>query len=91
MDGCDLMNLEASKWICVSQHVMRVGHSPCLQDGPVCKAKWNLLLLDYKQVADFHACTSCNGLDYWELSTLEHTLEGLPKIFSREFYDQIHK
>jgi hypothetical protein len=48
VDGRDLMNPEASKWIRVSQHVMRAGHSPCMRDGPACKAKWNQLIPDYK-------------------------------------------
>jgi hypothetical protein len=91
LDGQDLMNPEASKWMRVSQHVMRAGHSPCMRDGPACKAKWNLLLPDYKRIADFHARTGRNGMDYWELYTLEHTSEGLPKTFSRELYDQIHE
>jgi hypothetical protein len=64
VDGRDLMNLEASKCIHVSQYVMRAGHSPCMRDGPAYKAKWNLLLPDHKRIADFHARIGRNGMDY---------------------------
>jgi hypothetical protein len=70
---------------------MCAGHSPCMRDGPACKAKWNQVIPDYKRIVDFHARTGRNGLEYWELSTSEHSLEGLPKTFSQELYDQIHE
>jgi hypothetical protein len=57
VDGRDLMNPESSRWMRVSQHVMRAGHSPCLRDGPACKTKWNQLVPDYKRIVDFHART----------------------------------
>jgi hypothetical protein len=91
VDGRDLMNPEASKWIRVSQHVMRAGHSPCMRDGPACKAKWNQLIPDYKRIADFHARTGCNVVDYWDLLSYEHTVECLPKSFAQELYAQIHE
>jgi hypothetical protein len=91
IDGRDLMNPEASKWIRVSQHVMRAGHSPCMRDGPACKAKWNQLIPDYKRIADFHARTGRNAAEYWDLSSYEHTAEGLPKTFVQELYAQIHE
>jgi hypothetical protein len=65
-----------------------------MQDGPTCKGKWNQLIPDYKQIADFHTHTGVtrrNAAEYWELSTLEHIAEGLPKTFSQELYDQIHE
>jgi hypothetical protein len=70
---------------------MRAGHSPCMRDGPAYKAKWNQVIPDYKRIVDFHARIGRNGLEYWELSTSEHSLEGLPKTFSQELYDQIHE
>jgi hypothetical protein len=91
VDGRDLMNPEASKWVRVSQHVMQAGHSPCMQDGPACKAKWNQLIRDYKRIADFHACTGRNVPEYWELSSLEHSAENLPRNFSQDLYAQIHE
>jgi hypothetical protein len=30
-------------------------------------------------------------MDYWELSTTEHITDGLPRIFSRDLYEQIHE
>jgi hypothetical protein len=59
--------------------------------GLACKAKWNQLIPDYKRIVDFHARTGHNARDYWELSTCEHTMEGLPKTFSQELFDQIHE
>jgi hypothetical protein len=91
VDGRDLMNPEASKWIHVSQYVMRAGHRSCMRDGPACKGKWNQLIPDYKRIADFQARTERNAIEYWELSSSEHTAEGLPKMFSRELYNQIHE
>jgi hypothetical protein len=34
VDGLDFMHPKASKWIRVSQYVMRASHSPYMQDGP---------------------------------------------------------
>jgi hypothetical protein len=70
---------------------MRAGHSPCMRDGPACKAKWNQLIPEYKRIADFHARTGRNAADYLELSSAEHIAEGLPKTFSQELYNQIHE
>jgi hypothetical protein len=70
---------------------MRACHSPCMRDGPTCKGKWNQLIPDYKRIADFHARTGRNAVEYWELSSSEHSAEGLPKTFSQELYDQIHE
>jgi hypothetical protein len=58
-----------------------------MRDGPTCKGKWNQLIPDYKRIADFHARTGRNVAEYWELSTSEHIVEGLPKTFSQELYD----
>jgi hypothetical protein len=70
---------------------MRAGHSPCLRDGPACKAKWNQLILDYKRLADYLACTGRNLVQYWDMSTTERIAEGLPRSFSEDLYHQIHK
>jgi hypothetical protein len=91
VDGRDLMNPDASKWICISQEVMRAGFSPCLRDGPACKTKWNQLIPDYKRIADYHSKIGRNVADYWEQTATEHKAEGLPKAFMKEFYDAIHK
>jgi hypothetical protein len=71
VDGRDLMNPDSSKWLRVSQHVMRAGFSPCLRDGPACKTKWNQLIPDYKHVVDYLARTGRNGPDYGEQSSAE--------------------
>jgi hypothetical protein len=91
IDGRNLMNPDASKWIRISQLVMAAGQSPCMRDGPACKAKWNQIIPDYKRIADFHARTGQNAMDYWKLSNSEHTAKGLPKTFSQDLYNRIHE
>jgi hypothetical protein len=81
VNGHDLMNLDASKWVRISHLVMATGQSPCMRDGPACKAKWNQIIPDYKRIVDYHARMGRNLVDYWELSTSEHTTNGLPKTF----------
>jgi hypothetical protein len=58
------MNPDATKWIRVSDHVMRAGFSPCLREGSACKTKWNQLIPDYKRIADYHSRTGQNVVDY---------------------------
>jgi hypothetical protein len=62
-----------------------------MRDGSACKAKWSQIIPDYKRIADFHARTGQNAVDYWELSTSEHITEGLPRSFSHNLYEQIHE
>ena len=63
VDDRDLMTLDSTNWTCVLQLVMRARFSPCLRDGRTCKTKWNLILSDYKKIADYHARTGRNGPD----------------------------
>lgn len=70
---------------------MAIGQSPCMRDGSACKAKWNKIIPHYKWIANFHVCTGQNTVDYWELSTLEHITDGLPRSFSRDLYEHIHE
>jgi hypothetical protein len=62
-----------------------------MRDGSACKAKWNQIIPNYKRIADFHAYTGQNAVDYWELSTSKHITEGLPRSFSRDLYEKIHE
>jgi hypothetical protein len=91
VDGCDLVNPDASKWNRVSHLIMRAGHSPCTRDGPTCKVKWNQLLPNYKRIPDFHARSGQNATNYCELSSAERTAEGLLKTFVQELFDHINK
>ncbi|KAG0594510.1 hypothetical protein M758_UG083900 [Ceratodon purpureus] len=91
VDGRDLMTADTTKWMRISQDMMRAGFSPCLRDGPACKAKWNQLIPDYKRIADYLSRTGRNIPDYWELSSAERKAEGLPRMFAKEFYDAIHE
>lgn len=91
IDGRDLMTPDNTKWMRISHDIMRVGFSPCLRDGPACKAKWNQLIPDYKRIADYLSRTGRNVPDYWELTAAERKAEGLPRMFAQEFYDAIHE
>lgn len=91
IDGRDLMTPETSKWMRVSQHVMRAGHSPCFRDGTSCKTKWNQLIPDYKRIADFLSRTGRNAPDYWDMSATERKSEGLPRLFGQDVFDVVHE
>ena len=91
IDGRDLMTPENTKWILISNQVMRAGLSPCVRDGPACKSKWNQLLPDYKRIADYLSRTGRNVPDYWDLSSTERRSEGLPTVFAQEFFAAIHE
>lgn len=91
IDGRDLMTPDNTKWMRIYDDLMRAGFSPCLRDGPACKAKWNQLISDYKRIADYLCRTGRNVPDYWELSSAERKAEGLPRMFAKEFYDAIHE
>ena len=84
------MTPENTKWIRISEDVMRAGYSPCTRDGPACKTKWNQLVPDYKKTTDYLSRTGRNVPDYWDLSCDDRRAEGLPKQFSQEFFVAIH-
>ena len=86
VDARDLMTPNTTKWLRISQEVMRVGHSPCLRDGPACKTKWNQILPDYRRISEYLNRTGINVPDYWEFSTTERKEEGLPKHFPQDIY-----
>lgn len=89
VDGRDLMTPETTKWMRISEELMRANFSPCLRDGPACKAKWNLILPDYKRISDYLGRTGRNIPDYWDLSTTQRKEEGLPKQFPQEIFGAI--
>ena len=89
--GRDLMTPNHSKWMRISQEVMRAGLSPCVRDSPACKTKWNQILPDYKRIADYFTRTGTNVPDYWEMSASDRKSEGLPKQFLEEFFRAIHE
>lgn len=90
IDARDLFDPETSQWARVSDAVMKAGHSPCIRDGPSCKTKWNLVIPDYRRIADFHARTGTNEEAYWTMNAREHQEEGLPRTFNKQVYHQIH-
>ena len=56
----------------------------CREDAVACKAKWNQLIPDYRQIVDFHIRTGTNGANYWEMTSAKHVVEGLPKAYLKE-------
>lgn len=85
------MNPDSGKWTRISVQVNRAGFSPCFRDGPACKSKWNLLLPEYKRIADYFLRTGTNSPDYWSLSVDARKAEGLPRSFPEEFFYGIHE
>lgn len=59
---------------------MHVGYSQCLKDVMACKTKWNILIPDYHQIADFHAKVGTNEVWYWNITIREHVQIRLSKI-----------
>lgn len=52
VDGRDLMDSEVTKWALMSEKVMNAGYSSHMCDGTTCKGKWQLLLPNYRKVAN---------------------------------------
>lgn len=86
VDGRDLMDSEVTKWALMSEKVMNPGYSSHMCDGTACKGKWQLLLPNYRKVANYHTRTWIDFEDYWLLTTSEHVAEKLPRAFSKEVY-----
>ena len=84
LDKRDLMTLDNTKWIRVSQEVMRAGFSAC-------KTKWNQLIPKYKKITDYLGKTGRSVPEYWKLWKEERKAEGLPKLFFEEFFHTIHE
>jgi hypothetical protein len=70
---------------------MRAGHSPCPRDAQSCKTKWHQIFLDYKRLADHHARSGVNSLEFWNMASHECTACGLPKSFPLELYESLHE
>ena len=86
VDARDLMTPDNTKWLRISNEVMRAGFSPCVRDGAACKAKWNQIWPDYKRISDYLGCTGRNARDYWDLSPVQRKEEGLPKHFPEDIF-----
>ena len=91
VDAWDLMGPDSTKWLRISNEVMRAGFSPCLCDGPACKTKWNQILLDYKKLSDYFNRIGRNVPNYWDLSAAQRKEEGLPKQFPHDIFVAIHE
>lgn len=50
-----------------------------------------MILPDYWKIANYHARMGINSEDYWLMSSTDHALEKLPKIFPKEINVQIHE
>ena len=81
---------DAEKWMRISQKVMQAGVSQCFRDGLACKSKWNLIVSEYKHIADFLACSGTNDLSYWHLTAVEKKVEGLSRTFAEDIFFLIH-
>lgn len=81
VDGCDLMNPESTNQVRISIEVMRIGCSTSVRDATSCKTKWNQLILDYKEIANFYARIDNNRGSYWELTPTQYKADKLPRLF----------
>jgi hypothetical protein len=70
-DAHELFDPETSHWQHISLSVMRAGLSPVVRDVTACKTKWNLLVPDYRRIADSHERTKTNDQAYWTMLVAE--------------------
>lgn len=52
VDARDLMDLDITKWIRISETIMVAGYFPCLHDHAMYKSKWHILIPDYRMITD---------------------------------------
>lgn len=67
----DLMDPKAIQWQCNSNAIMAFRYVVCSRNHHACKMKWNLLIPNYKRLANYHAQIHTN-LMFWNLSTTKH-------------------
>jgi hypothetical protein len=91
LDGRELMRKYSAVWKRISATIMKVGHSPCPRDLQSCKTKWHQIFPDYKRIADHHAKTSINALEFWDMAFHEHNAHGLPKSYPVELYKSLYE
>jgi hypothetical protein len=90
-DGRELMRRDSVVWKRISAAVMQAGHSPCPRDSQSCKTKWHQIFPDYKRIADHHARTGVNVLEFWDMASHERSACGLPKSYPVELYKSLHE
>jgi hypothetical protein len=79
-DARELFDPETSHWQRISLSVMRAGLSPVVRDAGACKTKWNLLVPDYRRIADSQKRTGTNEQVYWTMPTAEKREQRLPNF-----------
>jgi hypothetical protein len=62
-----LMNSEMTKWERVSISVSAMAGIECKRTAEACKYKWQILMPDYKRVADLHKEIGTNSMAYFEM------------------------
>jgi hypothetical protein len=70
-DARELFEPDTTHWQRVFLSVMRAGISPVLRDGAAYKTKWNLLVPNYRRIADSYKRKGTNEATYWTMSTTE--------------------
>jgi hypothetical protein len=70
--------------------VMRAGLSPVVRDGYACKTKWDLLVPDYRRIADSHNRTGTNKPAYWTMYAAERREQRLLKLYNCQVWKAIH-
>jgi hypothetical protein len=70
------------------QFVMTNGHPKHFHNGTCCKDKWRFIYGNYKKIIDYISITNHNE-DYLEMSIENRATQGLPRSFSRTYFDLI--
>jgi hypothetical protein len=89
-DPRELMSSEMTKWDRIALSVNAAPGIVCYRSAEACKYKWQVLLPDYKRVADLHKGTGTNSLLYFELTSAERREKTLPKNFDSHVYAEMH-
>lgn len=55
------------QWIEIAYDLQKMINMWMMQNGGMCKDKWNKLNLDYKKISNYHKGTSRN-ISFWDLT-----------------------
>ena len=93
-DARELMFPKQTKWgkiATVVNEARKLRGSHVERDGLACKYKWQMLLANYKKVADFYKGTGLVGTEYFDLHSKERKERRLSPQFFEEVYAQMHE
>ena len=89
-DPRELMNTNITKWERVFPLINAGSSISYYRSLKACKYKWQMLLPDYKRVADLHKEIGMNNMAYFEMSFGERRQKELPRNVDLYVYDEMH-